>query len=231
MLGRSCRSWWTTSERRQHQKACKRMVHDNSPSYSADRWTTGDEVSGEQCLGCPNLGRRNYPASCFGLHCVRSHVLRYVSSQKVRRAEAPRCPCSPLAHKKIDNRLMKVNNSVAEQTFAWFRNYMRKRSGPWHEPISSMSCITSTSITSWCGTTWNDSITRLSPFSSGRKRRHSRPYICRKPSSSNAVLRRPMGKFLRQKTRRPCHVQASGFAYVMCATSDAAGCDKFRQIR
>ena len=36
---------------------------------------------------------------------------------------ASSCPCSPYVHSRIDKRFQRMNTSVAEQTFAWFRNY------------------------------------------------------------------------------------------------------------
>ena len=41
------------------------------------------------------------------------------------KAHSPKCECSPLNHRRLDLRLRSINSSIAEQTFAWFRNYVK----------------------------------------------------------------------------------------------------------
>ncbi|CAE7341852.1 unnamed protein product, partial [Symbiodinium sp. CCMP2456] len=71
-----------------------------------------------------------YDRMCCALQAVRkSDMLQDVKYFCVDKFHAhghgTNCPCSPLVHKKLDKRLRDVNTSVAEQTFASFRNYAR----------------------------------------------------------------------------------------------------------
>ncbi|CAE7706700.1 unnamed protein product [Symbiodinium sp. CCMP2592] len=147
-----------------------------------------------------------YDRMCCALQAVRrSDMLRDIKYFCVDKFHAhghgTTCPCSPLVHKKLDKRLREVNTSVAEQTFAWFRNYART--------FNTMSPQTHFFYVLFCVQKHNElirknSVSHLSPFSSGRKRRRSQPYSCSK-SFASKVFRRPTAKVC---LRRPAACMA-----------------------
>ena len=133
-----------------------------------------------------------YDRMCCALQAVRKSDMlkdiKYFCVDKFHaHGHAKTCPCSPLVHKKLNKRLREVNTSAAEQTFAWFRNYART--------FNTMSPQTHFFYVLFYVQKHNElirknNVSHLSPFGSGRKRRHSQPYSCSK-SSSSQVFRRP----------------------------------------
>ena len=133
-----------------------------------------------------------YDRMCCALQAVRKSDMlkdiKYFCVDKFHaHGHAKTCPCSPLVHKKLNKRLREVNTCAAEQTFAWFRNYART--------FNTMSPQTHFFYVLFYVQKHNElirknNVSHLSPFGSGRKRRHSQPYSCSK-SSSSQVFRRP----------------------------------------
>ncbi|CAE7560210.1 unnamed protein product [Symbiodinium sp. CCMP2592] len=71
-------------------------------------------------------GHEKVATKCSGVALDVLHLVAMRSSQLdcvVYDSHAPGCPCSPLQHKTLNNRLEGINTSIAEQTFAWFRGY------------------------------------------------------------------------------------------------------------
>ena len=68
----------------------------------------------DRMCACLNHAQAQKPLKQIKYWCIdRFHA----------RAHSPKCACSPLNHRRLDLRLRNVNSSIAEQTFAWFRNY------------------------------------------------------------------------------------------------------------
>ncbi|CAE7152049.1 unnamed protein product, partial [Symbiodinium pilosum] len=69
-----------------------------------------------------------YDRMCSCLQAARSStsllMVKYWCIDKFHATgHGTNCPCSSLVHTRLERRLAKVNTSIAEQTFAWFRGY------------------------------------------------------------------------------------------------------------
>ncbi|CAE7597381.1 unnamed protein product [Symbiodinium pilosum] len=106
--------------------------------------------------------------------------------------QASSCPCSPYVHSRIDKRFQHVDTSVAEQTFAWFRNDAGT--------FNTMARLRYVFYVTFYVQKHIELVRQNSPFGSNKKRFRTRPYGCRKPASAKKILRRPSSKAV---LRRP----------------------------
>ena len=78
----------------------------------------------------PHVNCVIYDRACKFLKCAASiptlRKIRHWCVDKFHaKGHSSKCPCSPLVQKTLARRVKKVNTSVCEQTFAWFRGYAR----------------------------------------------------------------------------------------------------------
>ena len=144
-----------------------------------------------------------YDRMCSCLQAARSStsllMVKYWCIDKFHATgHGTNCPCSSLVHTRLERRLAKVNTSIAEQTFAWFRGYAGT--------FNTMSRETHYYVQKHNDLVMRQHIGHLNPWSKGRrggassrikKRPVARPCVCRKPagsSSSHPPVRRTIMK-------------------------------------